>query len=99
MASFEQSAIQKDVQQIAEANGFKRARVQDAIEVFRVHYEHPEGYGFYIWEYEDGGWDRDYGYATKEKLPALQAISEQLQKLRSKARTDAKKLVIFDTKD
>jgi hypothetical protein len=43
-----------------------------------VHYEHPAGYGFYIWEYEDGEWDRDYGYAAKDKLPPFQAFSEML---------------------
>jgi hypothetical protein len=99
MASFTQSDNQKKVQDLAEAAGFKRVRVQDAEEVLRVHYEHPGDYGFYIWEYEDGEWDLDHGYAAKDKLPPLQAVTKDLIAMSSKLRAAAKKLIIFDSKD
>jgi hypothetical protein len=99
MARFTQSENQKKVQDLTEAAGFKRAREQDAEEVVRVHYEHTGGYGLYVWEYEDGGWDLDHGYAAKDKLPLLQGIMNQLTAMRSKLRAEAKKLIIFDSKD
>lgn len=65
MARFRRSEDQKKVQDLVESVGFKRAREQDAEEVVRVHYEHIGGYGLHVWEYEDGGWDLDHGYAAK----------------------------------
>jgi hypothetical protein len=99
MACFTKSENQKKVQDLAEAAGFKRGREQDAEEVVRVHYEHIGGYGLYVWEYEDGDWDLDHGYAAKDKLPLLQGIMTQLTAMRSKLRAEAKKLIIFDSKD
>lgn len=99
MACFTKSENQKKVQELAEAAGFKRARQQDAEEVVRVHYEHTGEYGLYVWEYEDGGWDLDHGYAAKDKLPLLQGIMNQLTAMRSELRAEAKKLIIFDSKD
>ncbi len=64
-----------------------------------MHYEHTGAYALYVWEYEDGGWDLDHGYAAKDKLPLLQGIMNQLTAMRGKLRAEAKKLIIFDSKD
>jgi hypothetical protein len=84
---------------LAEAAGFVRARVQVAEEVLRVLYEHRGDYGFYILEYEDGEWDLDHGYAAKDKLLPLQAVTKDLIAMRSKMRAATKKLIVFDSTD
>ena len=98
-ANFPQSEYHAQVQRLATSTGFKRTREQDGGDVRRVHYEHPDGYGFYIWEYQNGGWDMDYGYAAKHKLPVLSETTKQLQSLRGMLRAAAKGLIILDSKD
>ena len=100
MAGFQQSKLQQEVQEIATTKGYKRVRVQDGIEVRRVHYEGPGSFGFYIWEYGDGGCDLDHACACAGKdLPAIREITAQVLGLLNKARAEKRRLIILNSED
>jgi hypothetical protein len=73
--------------------------VQDGIEVRRVHYAASGGFGFYIWEYDDGDCDLDFGYASEKNQPAIREITTQVFGLLNKARIEKKRPIILNIED